>query len=215
MNLRLSTAMAHRSQQSGIDPCQPRQGPGIELIIFSAALADQSYLARMGHDHFVTHLCQLPADPGRVRSGFQCDPTARNPAERLADSVRCGRHVTFPNHLPRLIQNAVIASSISQVQPDRQPCLLENLLPTHGDGAILFHKPVSFALRLERVNPWERIASRRRPAFSSHLRNGVTVTWESSKSPMTRSGRIGTWPIRLLPFREHIDTSRSARSTKL
>jgi hypothetical protein len=26
-------------------------------------------------------------------------------------------------------------------------------------------------LRLERVNPWERIASRRRPAFSSHLRN--------------------------------------------
>ena len=36
-------------------------------------------------------------------------------------------------------------------------------------GAILFHKPVSFPLRLKRVNRWERIASRWRPAFSSHL----------------------------------------------
>jgi hypothetical protein len=32
--------------------------------------------------------------------------------------------------------------------------------------------PVSF-LRLERVVHWERIASRWRPAFSSHLVNGV------------------------------------------
>jgi hypothetical protein len=47
-------------------------------------------------------------------------------------------------------------------------------LPLHS--AILFHKPVSFPLRLERVNRWERIASRRRPAFSSHLINGAGST---------------------------------------
>ena len=41
--------------------------------------------------------------------------------------------------------------------------------------AILFHKPVSFPLRLERVNRWERIASRWRPAFSSHLINGILL----------------------------------------
>jgi hypothetical protein len=36
--------------------------------------------------------------------------------------------------------------------------------------------PVSFFSRLERVVHWERIASRWRPAFSSHLINGASST---------------------------------------
>jgi hypothetical protein len=72
------------------------------------------------------------------------------------------------NHVSHLIQNAVVAGSIPQVQIDGQLGLLQNPLPSHRHSAILLHKPVSFALRLERVNPWERIASRRRPAFSNN-----------------------------------------------
>src|ERR1700722_5538061 len=34
-------------------------------------------------------------------------------------------------------------------------------------------------LRLERVDHWERIASRWRPAFSSHLTNGILRYWVS------------------------------------
>ena len=70
MDLRFGAAMSHRTQQAGIDSCQPCQRPGIELIIFSAALADQSHVPRMRHDHFVSQLGQLPADPRRVRSRF-------------------------------------------------------------------------------------------------------------------------------------------------
>jgi hypothetical protein len=57
----------------------------------------------------------------------------------------------------------------SQVQTDGQRGLLQNLLPLHNHSAFLLHKPVSFSLRLERVNPWEHIASRRRPVFSWDL----------------------------------------------
>ena len=38
MDLRLGTAMSHRSQQAGIDSGQSRQRPGIELIIFSTIM---------------------------------------------------------------------------------------------------------------------------------------------------------------------------------
>jgi hypothetical protein len=81
VDLRVGTAMAPRSQLSGIDSCQQCQRPGIELIIFSTALADQSHVPRMGHDHFVAYFAQLPAHPRGVRSGFQCDAIARDLAE--------------------------------------------------------------------------------------------------------------------------------------
>ena len=60
--------------------------------------------------------------------------------------------------------------------PNRQLGLVENLVSVCRHGAILFHKPVSFPLRLERVDPWERIASRRRPAFS-HLGSPLRGMW--------------------------------------
>src|SRR5258708_38437810 len=114
-------------------------------------------------------------------SGFQCDSTARDPAENLVDSLRCCRQAVLQKHVTCLIQNAVMAGSISQVQTDGQLGLFENLVSVSRHGAILFHKPVSFPLRLKRVNRWERIASRRRPAFSSHLINGILGMWESAE----------------------------------
>jgi hypothetical protein len=104
------------------------------------------------------------------------DPAARDPAEDLLDSLRFGRKVVFQNHLTRLIQNAVMAETISQVQNDGQFVLLLNLVSVSRYGGILFHKLVSFVMRLERLNRWERIASRRRPAFSSRLMKGASST---------------------------------------
>jgi hypothetical protein len=80
----------------------------------------------MSHDRFVAHLAELPADPRGVRPGFQCDPTAWDPAEDLLDSLRCGRQVVFQNHLTGLIQDAVMAGTISQIQTDGQLGLFEN-----------------------------------------------------------------------------------------
>jgi hypothetical protein len=79
----------------------------------------------------------------------------------------------FDYHFARFIKHAVVGESISQVHSDGQLFPLENLLPLVRHSDILFHKPVSFPLRLERVDPWERIASRWRPAFSSYLINSV------------------------------------------
>src|SRR5579864_9667872 len=102
----------------------------------------------------MAQLSQLPADPGRMRSSFQSHATAWHSAEHLFHRLP-GRRQLLLHH------------------SDRQLLLFENLLPSRCHSAILFHKLVSFPLRLERVDHWERIASRWRPAFSSHLRNGM------------------------------------------
>src|SRR6266478_6978508 len=80
-----------------------------------------------------------------------------------------------------------MARSVSQIQTDGQLRLFENLLSPHCRSVILFHKPVSFPLRLERVNRWERIASRRRPAFSSHLISSIKVEVKKKHSCIGRN----------------------------
>jgi hypothetical protein len=64
MELRFGTAMAHGTEQAGVDCGQPCQRTGIQPIILPTTLADQSHVTRVGHNHFVTQLGQLPADPG-------------------------------------------------------------------------------------------------------------------------------------------------------
>jgi hypothetical protein len=82
----------------------------------------------------------------------------------------------FQSHIAHLIQDTGLAETISQAQADGQFVPLENLVSVNRYDGIFFHKRVSFVLRLERVNRWERIASRRRPAFSTRLMNGASST---------------------------------------
>src|SRR5216683_360970 len=113
------------------------------------------------------------------------------------DSLRRGRRVVFQNHVACLIQNAVVAGPVSQVQTDGQLGSFENLVPVFRHSAILFHKPVSFPLRLERVDPWERIASGRRPAFSSHLINEILLIRLAPLSTTAcRSRAAAGYPVR-------------------
>src|ERR1700678_840656 len=68
--------------------------------------------------------------------------------------------------------------SIAQIQTNRELIRFENPDPLDLDSANLLHR--RSPLRLERVVHWERIASRWRPAFSSHLVNAVTGKWHST-----------------------------------
>src|ERR1700694_5998161 len=110
-------------------------------------------------------------------SCLQCHETSRYLSKGLLHCLLGRRQFLFQNDLACFIQNTVERPAISQIQPDRQLLLLENFALEYLYSAIVFHKPVSFALRLERVDHWERIASRRRPAFSSHLINGAMGMW--------------------------------------
>src|SRR3984885_9497223 len=163
------------------------------MVIFPAALPDQSYVPRMRHNHVMAQLGQLPADPRRMRPGFRSHQAARHSAEHLLDRLPGGRQLLFDHHFARFIQHAVVGESISQVHADRQLLLFENLLPSGYHSAILFHKPVTFPLRLERVDPWERIASRWSLAFSSHLRNGGVIGMYGPPQSCKRKMINGSW----------------------
>src|SRR3984893_1448209 len=125
-------------------------------------------------------------------SGLQCDETPRYFSKGLLHRFRCRRQCLFQNDLACFIHNAVERPAISQVQADRQLLLFENFTPECLHSASLLHKPVSFPLRLERVNRWERITSRRSPAFSSHLINGIIGMYGPPQS-CKRKTSDGRW----------------------
>src|SRR5215469_15431048 len=89
-----------------------------------------------------------------------------------------------------LSQHAVPLVAITQIQSDGQflprniPALLCHC------GANLLHCRSPFSLCLEHVDTWERTASRRRPAFSSHLLTTIMINFRrSSGGKPKRSAR--------------------------
>jgi hypothetical protein len=121
-------------------------------------------------DYFVSQFTQYPAHLRGVRPRFQCDPTPRHPTENFLHGLRWGRHFLFQNHFSRFIQNAVPTESISQIQPDRQllTCIFFHLLCPCSANLLHSRSPLSPCASSASIT-WELIASRRRPAFSSHL----------------------------------------------
>src|ERR1035437_2158400 len=166
IRLRLRTAMLHRRQQLRINPHQAGQHSGIQTIIFFPTLPDQAHVARMRHDHFVPEFTQYPAHPWRVRPRLQRYSAAWHPAEYLLHGLRCGRHFLFQNDFSRFIQNAVPTESISQIQPDRQflTRIFFDLLCRYSANFLHCRSPLSPCASSASIT-WERIASRRTPAF--------------------------------------------------
>src|SRR5580704_1616609 len=104
-------------------------------------------------------------------SCLQGDQTPRYLSKCLLDRFWCRRYFLFQNDFACFIQNTVERPAVSQIQSNRELVLFENLHPLYRHSANLHCRS---PLRLERVVHWERIASRWRPAFSSHLINAVT-----------------------------------------
>src|SRR5271155_6064222 len=104
------------------------------------------------------------------------DETSRYLSKCLRDRFWCRRYFLFQNDFACFIQNTVERPSVSQIQSDGELVLFENphRLYCHSANPLHCRSP----LRLERVVHWERIASRWRPAFSSHLINALIVRAE-------------------------------------
>src|SRR5258708_28997009 len=115
-------------------------------------------------------------------SRLQGDETLRYLPKCLLHRFRCHRHFLLQNDLPRFIQNAVARPVIAEVHTNRELVSFENLVSNRPHSASLFHSRSPFLLRLERVDHWERIASRGRPAFSSHLICGLTTSETSCRT---------------------------------
>src|SRR5271169_3714378 len=97
------------------------------------------------------------------------DETLRYLRKCLLNRFRCHRHFLFQKDFARFIQNAVARPVIAEVQTKRELVSFENRVSIYPNSASLFHSRSPFLLRLERVDHLERLASRRRRAFSSHL----------------------------------------------
>src|SRR5215470_18607067 len=110
-----------------------------------------------------------------MRSGLHRDATPWHATEYLLHAFRCGRQFVLQNDLSCFIQNAVRTGAISQIQPNGE-LPFENIFPTSLHSANLLHCRSPFLCASSTSNNWERIASRRRPAFSSHLINAKSLS---------------------------------------
>jgi hypothetical protein len=144
--------MFHRTQQLRIDPGQASQRLRIQTIVFLPALSNQPHVTRMRHDHFMPQSAQQPADPRRVRPGFQSDPAARHRCEcRLQTLGRSGNFL-FQDDASGFIQNAIPAGAIAQVKADGQVGLqkIPALLLRCGANLLHCRSPLSLVLKARR-----------------------------------------------------------------
>src|SRR5215467_7123647 len=109
-----------------------------------------------------------------MRPGLHRDATPRHATEYLLHSFRCGRQFMFENDFSCLIQNAVRIGAISEIQPNGE-LPFENVSSIRPHSANLLHCRSPFHCASSTFKHWERIASRGRPAFSSHLINDEIV----------------------------------------
>src|SRR5450631_3417374 len=85
-------------------------------------------------------------------SRFQGDSTARNFAEDLLDALRRCCHALLQNHVTSLIQNTVMACSVSQIYANRKLLRFENLVRVFYYSDILLHSRSPFlVLRARRL----------------------------------------------------------------
>ena len=110
-------AMFHRRQQPRVGPRQQSQLARIHGIVLGVARGDPLQLAWVGHDDLVAQPLQLAADPGRLRSGLQCDPP-RLAAEMFFEGTRLVAKDSFFHHLAVLIEDAIAADFVAQIDPD-------------------------------------------------------------------------------------------------
>src|SRR5262249_32215301 len=82
------------------------------------------------------------------------------------------------------IQNAVERRAISQIHTNGELAPIGNFVCSLAHSATLLHSRSPFHCALSTFQHWERIASRRRPAFSSHLVLKLVVSpfYERGKS---------------------------------
>src|ERR1700731_4550976 len=76
--------------------------------------------------------------------GFQCDSTARNLAEDLLDALRRCCYALLQNHVTSLIQNTVMACSVSQIHANRKLLRCENLVRVFFQSDILLRSRSPF-----------------------------------------------------------------------
>src|SRR5260370_20801036 len=103
------------------------------------------------------------------------------------DSFRCRWQTALQNHVACLIQDAVMACSVSQVQADGQLWLIEDLVPARRHSANLLHSRSPFSCASSTSINWERIASRvDRPSHPIRLTRYRNSTSCDDLSPLAQ-----------------------------
>jgi hypothetical protein len=112
-------------------------------------------------------------------SGLQGNKSPRYLLKYLFHRFRYRRHFLFQKDFARFIQNALARPTIAEFHTNRELVSFENHVSMYPNSANLFHCRSPFSC-FEHVQHWERIASRGRPTFSSHLINVLIVPVEFS-----------------------------------
>jgi hypothetical protein len=105
VSLSLLTAVKDRGEKFGIEASQASQIFGVDLVIFTGILVDQTKLACIGHDDLMTQILQGLTCPTGVRSHFHGNAAGRDTLELSSESILGGGNAAFFDHFSILIQD--------------------------------------------------------------------------------------------------------------
>src|SRR5579871_2856411 len=117
--LLLDRSVRDRPQDLRIKPGIARQLLRIDLIALPIAVRDRPQLADVRHDHLMAQFLQLFADPDRMRSSLHRYACAGHSRKPLLDSLRCRSEAAAIDYFAVLVESAVMAPDISEVDADR------------------------------------------------------------------------------------------------
>jgi hypothetical protein len=115
--------MCDRPQDLRIQACIAGDLLGVHRVALPVAVRDRPQLAHVGHNHLMTQLPDLLADPDRVGARFHGNPGSIQAPEALVHPGRVGSEPAPVYYLAVLVESAVMAPDVPEVDPDRHPDL--------------------------------------------------------------------------------------------
>ena len=115
IGLRLCTAMSDRVQQSDIHPRQTRKRACINAVVLIVIAVDQPDSPRIRHDDFVSEFAQQSADPRRVGSDLNYNPTTDRTRKLRGKPRRSCTEFALLDNFPFRPKDAIVTVSIADV----------------------------------------------------------------------------------------------------
>jgi hypothetical protein len=130
VSLSLGRPMNDRTQQPWVRPTKASQRLCIGAVVLAIALSDQLHSAWVSHYHAIVHVLEQPANPWRVQTRLDDERAIQSRKPLAKDGFR-RTELTFLDHLPGTVHEAVVAEAIRDVKTQRGGLIQSQLKPPY------------------------------------------------------------------------------------
>lgn len=107
-------------KQGSIDPGEPSQLLGVQVVILSAGAVNKPYMRRIGDDHLMATAFDKAAYPGRLAASFKYDRGFRACREVLVELLSFGLDLFALTDFAFWTEKAYVTFLVTEIHADRE-----------------------------------------------------------------------------------------------